>query len=148
MWEAWAVIIFQGTVPSGWCRRYKIGLRSGRHCNFAATVPSCRYRRFFNEMPSGRYFNFATIVSSGRHFSHCDSKSITLVLSAIFEIRNGRIQNLITWHHAANQKCSAVLLCSADSIYPRCVQSVVLCQLVPSKMLVFAPSANYQYQWC
>jgi len=27
--------------------RYKIGLWSGRHYNFAAIVPSCRYRRFF-----------------------------------------------------------------------------------------------------
>ena len=63
-------------VPSERCHRYKIGLRSGRHYNFAATVPSCRYggtADFFNEMPSGRYFNFATIVLSGRHFSHCEN---------------------------------------------------------------------------
>ena len=74
MWEAPAVV-------TGWCCRYKIGLRSGRHYNFAATMPSLLYHRFFNEMPPGRYFNFATIVPSGRQFSHCVTKIVESLLN-------------------------------------------------------------------
>ena len=31
--------------------------------------------------------------------------------------------SLLLAEYAANQKCSAVLLCSADSIYPLCINS-------------------------
>jgi len=81
MWEDWAVVIFQGTVPSGRCRRYKLdyGLDGTTtlqlQCRLAGTA-DC-----FSEMPSGRYFNFATIVPSGRHFSHCYvSSSVAYIL--------------------------------------------------------------------
>ena len=74
MWEAPAVV-------TGRCCKYKIGLRSGRHYNFAATMPSCQYQRFFSEMPPGWYFNFATIVPSGWHFSHCVTKIVESLLN-------------------------------------------------------------------
>ena len=73
MWEAWSVVIFQGTVPSGRCRidiKLDYGLDGTTtlqlQCRLAGTAD------FFNEMPSGRYFNFTTILPSGRHFSHCE----------------------------------------------------------------------------